>query len=166
MGNDSPEHQEPTVEESEAPHGAASVKDGAAAGAVPAVIARLGKDAARPPGSFVKFFVASIRNANTRAAYLRSTSLFLTRVEKRGLELAALQPFHVSGYVEKVLMPHYAKTTVKQHLAAIRMLCNFLVVRQVIPRSPAEDASGSWHPAHRRPIAATGPMPNRLLSAS
>ena len=60
-----PSIKKPTVEESETPHGAASVKDGAAAGAVPAAIARLGEDAAR---HFVEFFVASIRNANTRAA--------------------------------------------------------------------------------------------------
>ena len=89
----------------------------------------------------------------------------MTWVEKRGLELAALQPFHVSGYVEKVLMPRYAKTTVKQHLAAIRMLCNFLVVRQVIPRSPAEGVRGPSHSVTTGKTPALAPADVRDLFA-
>ncbi len=65
MGKDSPEHQKPTVDESETPRGDASVKDGAAAGAVPAAIARLGEDAGRPPGSFAESFVVFLRNTNS-----------------------------------------------------------------------------------------------------
>ncbi len=45
-------------------------------------------------------------------------------------------------------MPRYARKTVAPHLAAIRMLCNFLVVRQGIPpscRSPAEGVRGPRH---------------------
>jgi site-specific recombinase XerD len=89
--------------------------------------------------SFLEFFVATIRNKNTRLAYARAVGQFLLWCEERGLTLAQISPLHVGGYIEK--HPGSAPT-VKQHLAAIRMLFDFLVVRQVVPWSPATSVRG------------------------
>jgi integrase/recombinase XerD len=55
-----------------------------------------------------------------------------------------VQPVHVAAYVEECGRTH-AKPTVKQHLAAIRMLFDWLVVGQVIPINPAHSVRGPKH---------------------
>ena len=78
---------------------------------------------------FIEFFTANIRNPNTRAAYARSVGDFFRWCERGGLvRLAAVQPVHVAGYVEQLGKSH-AAPSVKQSLAAIRMLFDWLVVR-------------------------------------
>ena len=59
-------------------------------------------------------------------------------------DLAYVKPVHVAGYVEG-LLPGFAKPTVKQHLAAIRMLFDWLVVGQVIETNPAHAVRGPRH---------------------
>jgi site-specific recombinase XerD len=51
-------------------------------------------------------------------------------------ELASVQPIHVAGYIQTI-KSHYAAPTVKQHLAAIRMLFDWLVIGHVIELNPA-----------------------------
>src|ERR1035438_3015160 len=51
---------------------------------------------------------------------------------------------HVAAYIEH-LMTTRAKPTVKQHLAAIRMLFDWLVTGQVIPLNPAHAVRGPKH---------------------
>ena len=116
---------------------------------LPAAIAELGEDAAK---SFLEFFVAEIRNANTRAAYFRAVRRFLEWLDHREVDLRAVEPMHVAAFVEALGRPGaktaekgYGVATVKQHLAAIRMLFSFLVVRQVLPRNPALDVRGPKH---------------------
>jgi site-specific recombinase XerD len=63
---------------------------------------------------------------------------------KRKLPLEAIQPIHVAAYIEH-LMATRSRPTVKQHLAAIRMLFDWLVTGQVIPLNPAHAVRGPKH---------------------
>jgi integrase len=55
--------------------------------------------------------------------------------------LTAIEPVHVASYIEE-LMTVASKPTVKQHLAAIRMLFDWFVVGQVVPINPAASVRG------------------------
>ncbi len=91
---------------------------------------------------FVEFFTANIRNKNTRLAYARAVGQFLSWCEAHGLALDQIQPVVVAAYIEQ----HPASVaTVKQHLAAIRMLFDWLVVGQVVPVNPASSVRGPKH---------------------
>lgn len=91
---------------------------------------------------FVAFFTANIRNPNTRKAYTWAVAEFATWCERHGLlSLPAIEPVHVATYIE-TLQRRLAAPSVKQHLAAIRMLFDWLVVGQVIPTNPASSVRG------------------------
>jgi site-specific recombinase XerC len=81
-------------------------------GALPALPAVAAAAGDRAALRYVEFFTVQIRNPNTRAAY----------VEAMGRELSA--------------------PTVKQQLAAIRVLFDWLVVGQVVPHNPAAFVRG------------------------
>ena len=67
---------------------------------------------------------------------------FLAWCEARGLGLGAIAPLHVAAYIRT----HPGSVpTVKQHLAAIRVLCDWLVVSQVLPVNPAAAVRGPKH---------------------
>ena len=108
---------------------------------VPAIIAEAGEAPAR---RFLEFFTANIRNPNTRVAYHRAICDFLTWCEDFGLGLGDIQPLHVATYIEG-LGHRYRAPTVKQRLAAIRMLFDWLVVGQVLPANPAAAVRGPRH---------------------
>ncbi|MBV8817799.1 MAG: tyrosine-type recombinase/integrase [Acidobacteriaceae bacterium] len=105
---------------------------------VPAVIADAG---AKASYRFLEFFTANIRNPNTRAAYVRALAPFLAWCEKHGRGLASIDPITVAAYVEQ-LQTGYSKPTVKQHLAAIRMLFDWMVTGGVLPFNPAASVRG------------------------
>jgi len=110
--------------------------------ALPHLIAESGGQAA---WRFLEFFTVNIRNANTRAAYSRAAGLFLRWCEERGIsELTAIKPVHVAGYVEQ-LQGERSAPTVKQHLACLRMLFDWLVTGQVVPSNPAHAVRGPRH---------------------
>lgn len=90
---------------------------------------------------FIEFFTASIRNRNTREAYLRAVLRFSKWCEGKKLRLGQLSPFIIAAYIEEV-SAELARPSVKQHLAAIRMLMNYLVVGQVMPVNPAAAVRG------------------------
>src|ERR1039457_4697278 len=91
----------------------------AASVVVPAIVADAGDHAAR---RFLEFFAATIRNKNTRTAYLHAVGRFFAWCEHHKLgQLADIEPLHVAAYIE-ALGGNFEKPTVKQHLAAIRML--------------------------------------------
>jgi site-specific recombinase XerD len=93
----------------------------------------------------LEFFTAHIRNANTREAYARAVLQFCRWCEGRGIkELRQLSPVIIASYIEW-LVRRRSKPTVKQHLAAIRMLCDYLVVGQVLPMNPAASVRGPKH---------------------
>ena len=93
---------------------------------------------------FWEFFTANIRNPNTRMAYLMAAYRFADWCEARGLALNRVEPMGVAAYIEQ-LTKRYAPATVKQHLAAIRMLFDWLVVGQVMPFNPASPVRGPKH---------------------
>jgi len=77
----------------------------------------------------VEYFTAHIRNLNTRAAYGRAVISFFWWCEAHDRHsLRELRPVDIAAYVEEMAV-HRAPPTVKQHLAAIRMLFDWLVVR-------------------------------------
>jgi integrase/recombinase XerD len=91
---------------------------------------------------YIDFFTSNIRNRNTRTAYFHATSRFSDWCNARGVaDLAHVEPIHVSAYVEYV-SEQFSKPTAKQHLAAIRMLFDWMVVGQVIPVNPAHAVRG------------------------
>lgn len=108
---------------------------------LPRPITDMGEAAGR---AFIDFFTAQIRNPNTRAAYGRNVSRFMAWIDERGVTLPQVEPFHVAAYIEE-LGQTAAIATVKQHLAAIRVLGDFLVIRQVLPRNPATEVRGPKH---------------------
>jgi site-specific recombinase XerD len=97
---------------------------------------------------FFGFFTANIRNKNTRRAYYKAACRFSEWCEGRGLlNLADVKPPHVAAYVEVLgaAAPQgqgLSKPTVKQHLAALRMLFDWLVVGHVIEHNPAHAVRG------------------------
>ena len=105
---------------------------------------------------FWEFFTAHIRNPNTRVAYLSAVRRFAQWCERRGLALHQVEPMIVAAYVEQ-LSGALAPATVKQHLAALRMLFDWLVVGQVLPFNPASSVRGPKH------VVKTGKTP--VLSA-
>jgi len=75
-------------------------------------------------------------------------------------DLAHVKPMHVAGYVES-LLPGFAKPTVKQHLAAIRMLFDWLVVGHIIDVNLAHAVRGPKHVVKKgRTPDAAGRLPN------
>jgi site-specific recombinase XerD len=90
---------------------------------------------------FLEFFTAAIRNKNTRRAYARAVTRFSEWCEERRLSLDTLHPIVIGGYIEQ-LQTELSPPSVKQHLAAIRMLFDFLVVGQVMPVNPASSVRG------------------------
>ena len=59
-------------------------------------------------------------------------------------QLADIEPLHVAAYIE-ALGKDFEKPTVKQHLAAIRMLFDWLVTGQVVATNPAHSVRGPKH---------------------
>jgi integrase/recombinase XerD len=113
--------------------------------AVPSILAGLGDHAAK---RYLEFFTANIRNRNTRAAYAQATHQFFRWCEDRGLALPSVEPVHVAAYIE--LLSHRKENplsdpSIKQHLAAIRMLFDWLVTGQVVPNNPAASVRGPKH---------------------
>ena len=109
-------------------------RSGGAAVVLPEVIVDAGPAAVE---HFLEFFAAQIANDRTRAAYGRAAGRFLAWCGARGLGLRGIAPLHVAAYIRT--HPGSAPT-VKQHLAAIRSLCDWLVVHQVLPANPAAAA--------------------------
>lgn len=109
--------------------------------AVPSVIRRAGSHATK---RFYEFFTANIRNKNTRAAYHRAIVDFFAWTDARRLSLDDIEPIVVAAYIE-YLGTIYSKPTVKQHLAAIRMCLDWLVVGQVVPMNPSSSVRGPKH---------------------
>jgi site-specific recombinase XerD len=116
---------------------------------VPVLIADAG-DAAG--WRFIDFFTANIRNPNTRRAYLRACQQFFAWCDERGRTLATIRPYDVASYIEARQQTHSAPD-VKQQLAAIRMLFDWLITGQVVPTNPAAAVRGPKH------IVKTGKTP-------
>src|SRR6201997_700158 len=103
---------------------------------LPTIIARAGPSTRK---KFFEFFTVPIRNANTRAAYYRAIQQFLTWCERAGYQhLEDIEPITVAAYIE-TLQRQAAPPTVKQHMAAIRMLFSWLTEKGVLAMNPARE---------------------------
>jgi integrase/recombinase XerD len=106
---------------------------------VPSIITASGEGTLR---RYLEFFAAHIRNVNTRAAYLAAAVKFFGWCESNGIhDLSRIQKLHLAAYIEGLTREQSAPT-VKQNLAAIRMLFEFLRVPQ---DNPAEGVRGPKH---------------------
>lgn len=100
---------------------------------------------ARAAKRFIEYFAANIRNANTRRAYMRAVVEFSGWCESQSLgEIVDIEPLHVAAYIE-LLGARLSRPSVKQHLAAMRMLFDWLVLGQVIATNPAAPVRGPKH---------------------
>jgi integrase/recombinase XerD len=113
---------------------------GASVGSVPSIFLQSPASATR----FWEFFAANIRNKNTRRAYFVAISRFSEWCESKQILLEQVAPMHVAIYIELLTKSH-SKPTVKQHLAAIRMLFDWFVTGQIVPRNPASSVRGPKH---------------------
>jgi site-specific recombinase XerD len=111
------------------------------AGLIPTLIADAG-DAAG--WRYVEFFTANIRNPNTRRAYARACGRFFAWCEGHKLTLSTIRPHDVATYIETLQKTHSAPG-VKQQLAAVRMLFDWLITGQVVPANPASAVRGPKH---------------------
>ncbi len=90
-----------------------------------------------------EFFAVNIRNPNTRKAYARAADEFATWCELHGIaDVRQVQPVHVAAYIEGLQI---AAPSIKQRLAALRMLFDWLVIGQVMPTNPASSVRGPRH---------------------
>lgn len=108
---------------------------------IPACIKSAGPKASE---RFLTFFTDNIRNPHTREAYGRNAAQFFSWCEARGLGLENTRSYRVSVFLEELLTA-YSKPTVKQHLATLRMLFDWLIVGQVLEVNPAQAVRGPKH---------------------
>jgi site-specific recombinase XerC len=91
---------------------------------------------------FLEFFTANIRNAHTRRAYARAAEEFLAWCASAGVRsIAAVHAVYVATWIEAGTR-ELAAPSVKQRLAAIRHLFDWLVTAQVVPVNPAGSVRG------------------------
>ena len=126
---------------------------------LPAFVERAGPAASE---RIVEFFTVQVSNPNTRAAYAKAVTQFFNWCEERGLELDEITPVTVASYIEE-LQGVYRAPTIKQHLAAIRRLFDWLVVGQVVPWNPAATVQGPRHIVKRGKTPVLQPEEVRLL---
>jgi site-specific recombinase XerD len=112
---------------------------------VPVVIRQAGTKAEE---KFIEFFAAAIRNVNTRMAYLRAVKKFFAWLETGRIRLDQVRPIHVAAYIEQ-LGRERSIPTVKQNLAAIRELFDYLIVGQVVEMNPAAAVKGPSYSAKK-----------------
>ena len=132
-----------------------------AAGRTPALFAETRQGAQR----FWEFFGAHLRNANTRLAYVTAAYRFADWCAAQALPLGQVEPLQVARYIEQ-LGRAVAPATVKQHLAALRQLFDWLVVGQVLPSNPAAAVRGPKHVVNtgKTPVLTTAEA-RRLLAS-
>ncbi|ABO59041.1 tyrosine-type recombinase/integrase [Burkholderia multivorans] len=115
-----------------------------AANSTPALVTAAGE---RAGVRFLEFFASAIRNPHTRRAYARAAGDFLTWCGEMGIpSIAAVQPLHVAAWIE-LQTQALSAPTVKQQLAAIRHLFDWLVTGQIVSVNPAASVRGPSHPA-------------------
>lgn len=109
---------------------------------VPAVIGELGDQAVK---RYLEFFAAQIRNTNTRTAYARAARRLFDWCDDNGIgQLHDIEPIHIAAWVE-TRMREAAAPTVKQELAGVRQLFDWLVIGQVVASNPADAVRGPKH---------------------
>ena len=118
----------------------------------PAVLpARLFTPTPKAAKRVLEFFTTQINNDHTRRAYLNAARRFAQWCETHGIrELHDVEPFHVAAFLkdlqDKERKPKpFSLPTVKQHLAALRMLFDWLVTGRILEMNPAHAVRGPKH---------------------
>jgi integrase/recombinase XerD len=78
-----------------------------------------------------------VRNPNTRSAYRVAWRSFLAFCSARRLELESVKAYHVGAWLDQ---HPGSRSTQRQHLAAVRLLFDSLMMRGVIEYNPAARA--------------------------
>ena len=128
---------------------------------LPELVAAAGKRASM---RFLEFFAANIRNPHTRRAYYRAAEEFLGWCASVGVpSITAVHPVHVAAWIEASTR-ELATPSVKQRLAALRHLFDWLVNGQVVPVNPAHTVRGPRHVVTSGQAArhALPPQPRRI----
>lgn len=113
---------------------------------IPRIIGEAGEKAAC---RFLEFFAVTIRNKNTREAYLRACRAFFDWCDENAIGgLVDIEPIHIAAYIE-LLTNTMEPPTAKQNLAAIRMLFDWLVTGQIVASNPAHSVRGPKHSQQR-----------------
>ena len=101
---------------------------------VPALIADVGPEATK---RFFEFFTVPIRNKNTRQAYYHAIGQFLNWCQQANFRhLKDIEPIHVAAYIEQ---HSGSAATIKQHMAAIRMMFSWLTQKGILAINPARE---------------------------
>ena len=84
---------------------------------------------------FFEFFTVPIRNKNTRVAYYHAISQFLDWCQRYGFRhLEDIEPITVAAYLEQ----HAGSpATIKQHMAATRMMFSWLTEKDILAMNPS-----------------------------
>jgi site-specific recombinase XerD len=129
-------------------------------GLAPSLVSAAGDCAAY---RFLEFFAAHIRNPNTRRAYGRAVGEFCRWAEAHGLtSIENVSSVHVAAWVEQ-LGREVSPSTVKQHLAAVRMLFDWLATGGVLPFNPATAVRGPKHSTKKGKTPVIAPEEARAL---
>jgi site-specific recombinase XerC len=127
---------------------------------MPALVASAGE---RAGIRFLEFFASAIRNPHTRRAYARASGDFLAWCAQTGVaSITAVQPLHVAAWIE-LQTQTLSAPTVKQRLAAIRHLFDWLVTGQIVPHNPAASVRGPAHSARTGATPVLDPAEARQL---
>src|ERR1700745_4208511 len=87
--------------------------------------------------TFLELLGARVRNPNTRSAYRASWCSFLAFCSVRQLELENVKAYHVGSWLDQ---HPGSRSTQRQHLAAVRLLFDSLMMRGVVEYNPAARA--------------------------
>jgi site-specific recombinase XerD len=127
---------------------------------LPALVINAGE---RASVRFLEFFASTIRNPNTRRAYAHAVGEFLAWCAQAGVvSITAVQPLHVAAWIE-LQTQTLSAATVKQRLAAIRHLFDWLVTGQVVLHNPATSVRGPSHTARQGKTPVLNPTEARQL---
>lgn len=108
---------------------------------VPTLLADEGKKASN---RYAEFFTVRIRNIGTRDAYSRAAREFFHWCHECNVTLEQVSPMVVATYIE-LLTKHRSAPTVKLHLAALRMLFDWLATGNIVEFNPAAAVRGPKH---------------------
>jgi integrase/recombinase XerD len=87
--------------------------------------------------TFLEILGARLRNPNTRSAYRVAWRSFLQFCSERQLGLEDVKAYHVGAWLDR---HSGSKSTQRQHLAAVRLLFDHLMMRGVVEYNPAARA--------------------------
>lgn len=128
--------------------------------AAPSIVAAAGE---RASYRFLEFFAAQIRNHHTRRSYIRATADFIAWLESRGMaDIRQINSVVIALYVEQ-LQERYPAPTVKQRLAAIRKLLDWLATGGVLEFNPATAVRGPRHSVKKGKTPVLAPNEARQL---